>query len=114
MKLVNKIIILSIISCAFYSCSTIKYFTPVNQEFNTESIANFHISSTNLIVNDLRGDNIDQTKDVIERLLLSSYNIFNNNYRGDNIIITVDIIEHRAFFFIYDMECRNNIKFKYF
>ena len=98
MKLVYKIIILFIFSCTFYSCSTVKYFTPVNQEYNTENIANFYISSTNLIVNDLRGDNTDQTKDVIERLMLSSYNIFNNNYKEDNIIITIDIIEHRAFF----------------
>ena len=98
MKQVKFIIILVLISLVIGGCSTVKYFTPNNQEFDVDNISNFHISSTNLIVNDLRGGNLDNSKDVIERILFSSYSMFNNNFQNENITIIVDIIEHRAFF----------------
>jgi len=96
MKRIN-IIILLFISFTISGCSTVKYFTPNNQEFNADNISTFNLSSVNLIINDLRGENKDQTKVVIERIIMSLNSMINNNLEGEKIII-IDIIEHKSFF----------------
>jgi len=81
-------------SYLFISCSTVKHYTPNTVNFNVDNSVNIQYNSINLIVNDLRGDNIDQTKNTIANVVLSSL----NNFSKGNSIITIDIIEHRAFF----------------
>jgi len=98
MKHIKEIALIFAIIFLICGCSTVKHFTPDNQEFNAESIANYHSSTVNLIVNDLRSENADQTRNVIERILLSNFDLFYDSYKDENIVITVDIIEHRAFF----------------
>jgi len=81
-------------SWLFFSCSTVKYYTPNTVNFNVDNSVNIPHDSINLIVNDLRGDNIDQTKNTIANIVLYSL----NNLNKGKLIITIDIIEHRAFF----------------
>ena len=85
-------------SWLFISCSTVKHYTPNIENFNVDNSVNIPHDSINLIVNDLRGDNIDQTKSIIAHIVLSSLNNLQNNFNNKNTIITIDIIEHRAFF----------------
>jgi len=85
-------------SWLFISCSTIKHYTPNAGNFNVDNSVNIPHDSINLIVNDLRGDNIDQTKSIIAHIVLSSLNNLQNKFNNENTIITIDIIEHRAFF----------------
>jgi len=49
-------------SWLFISCSTVKHYTPNTENFNVDNSVNIPHNSINLIVNDLRGDNITKLK----------------------------------------------------
>jgi len=98
MKRFFIVFLVFLLSWLFISCSTVKHYTPNTENFNVDNSVNIPHDSINLIVNDLRGDNIDQTKNIIAHIVLSSLNNLQNNFNNENSIITIDIIEHRAFF----------------